>query len=96
MSAWDQTVVIGRKARPSGGVRQGPTSLERAKAVGAVKENDRKSAYFVNQRMRARTRLLVRITSTLPSWTAKMRYFPLLVFPPVSASSSARAVRLRA
>lgn len=44
MSAWDQTIVIGRKARPSGGVRQGPSSLERAKAVGAVTENDRKSA----------------------------------------------------
>ena len=44
MSAWDQTVVIGRKARPSGGVHQGPSRLERAKAVGAVTENDRKSA----------------------------------------------------
>ncbi|WFD33868.1 multiprotein-bridging factor 1 [Malassezia cuniculi] len=41
--------LIGRKARPSGGVRQGPTSLERAKAVGAVKENDRKTNAGTNK-----------------------------------------------
>ncbi|WFD05278.1 multiprotein-bridging factor 1 [Malassezia vespertilionis] len=46
MSAWDQTVVIGQKVRPGGsgaGGNQGPTALERAKQVGAVKENDRKT-----------------------------------------------------
>lgn len=40
-----ETVVIGKKARPhgaGGGERQGPTALERARAVGAVTENDRK------------------------------------------------------
>lgn len=48
MSAWDQTVVIGKKARPGGGSvgASGPTALERAKQVGAVKENDRKSTSF--------------------------------------------------
>ena len=49
MSAWDQTVVIGRKARPGGsgggGGPRGPTALERAKQVGAVTANDRKSMY---------------------------------------------------
>ncbi|KAL4399930.1 multiprotein-bridging factor 1 [Malassezia pachydermatis] len=47
MSAWDQTVVIGRKARPSGSgtsAPRGPTALERAKQVGAVTANDRKIA----------------------------------------------------
>ncbi|WFC98637.1 multiprotein-bridging factor 1 [Malassezia yamatoensis] len=45
MSAWDQNVVIGQKVRPGGGgsAPRGPTALERAKQVGAVKENDRKT-----------------------------------------------------
>lgn len=46
MSAWDQTVVIGRKARPGGSSNsgpRGPTALERAKQVGAVTALDRKS-----------------------------------------------------
>lgn len=48
MSAWDQTVVIGQKVRPGGGNTgpRGPTAIERAKQVGAVKENDRKSTSF--------------------------------------------------
>lgn len=49
MSAWDQTVVIGRKARPSGSgtsAPRGPTALERAKQVGAVTANDRKSMCY--------------------------------------------------
>lgn len=43
MSDWD-TVIIGKNARPagSGGASQGPTALQRAKAVGAVTDNDRK------------------------------------------------------
>lgn len=49
MSAWDQNVVIGRKVRPGGGSGgggpRGPTALERAKQVGAVTANDRKSTY---------------------------------------------------
>ncbi|WFD29216.1 multiprotein-bridging factor 1 [Malassezia sp. CBS 17886] len=51
MSAWDQTVVIGRKARPQGGGGGGggPTALERAKEVGAVKENDRKTNAGLNK-----------------------------------------------
>ena len=45
MSAWDQTVVIGKKVRPgggSGGGQRGPTALEPAKQVGAVTSNDRR------------------------------------------------------
>lgn len=46
MSDWDQTVVIGKNTRGgasgTGGGRQGPTAIERAKAVGAITENDRK------------------------------------------------------
>ncbi|WFC93559.1 multiprotein-bridging factor 1 [Malassezia brasiliensis] len=51
MSAWDQTVVIGQKVRPGGGssAPRGPTALERAKQVGAVKENDRKTAAGTNK-----------------------------------------------
>lgn len=52
MSDWDATVVIGRNTRggaSGGGVgRQGPTAIERAKAVGAVTENDRKGESFSN------------------------------------------------
>lgn len=48
MSDFD-TVIIGKKARPFGAGggegRQGPTALERARAVGAVTENDRKGEY---------------------------------------------------
>ncbi|MCO5613750.1 hypothetical protein L7F22_068028 [Adiantum nelumboides] len=46
MSDFD-TVIIGKKARPQGGGgggERGPTALERARAVGAVTENDRKTA----------------------------------------------------
>lgn len=47
MSDFD-TVIIGKKARPhgggGGGGERGPTALERARAVGAVTENDRKVA----------------------------------------------------
>ncbi|WFD38384.1 multiprotein-bridging factor 1 [Malassezia japonica] len=51
MSAWDQTVVIGQKVRPGGGNTgpRGPTAIERAKQVGAVKENDRKTAAGTNK-----------------------------------------------
>lgn len=42
--------MIGRKARPGGssggGGPRGPTALERAKQVGAVTANDRKSMYI--------------------------------------------------
>ena len=92
MSAWDQTVVIGRKARPGGssggGGPRGPTALERAKQVGAVTANDRKSMYIyqanlvfflgrvgLHDRQRRRDTIKVtraRITSVLPSWTVKM------------------------
>lgn len=43
MSDWDAVTVIGSKSRPGGGAgKQGPTAIERGKAVGAITENDRK------------------------------------------------------
>jgi hypothetical protein len=47
----DTTTVIGRNTRGGqsgggGGARQGPTAYERAKAVGAITENDRKGEWL--------------------------------------------------
>lgn len=47
MSDWDAVTVIGSKSRPGGGAgKQGPTAIERGKAVGAITENDRKGKPF--------------------------------------------------
>ena len=49
MSDWDATVVIGKNTRGGAGGgaggRQGPTAIERGKAVGAITENDRKGEW---------------------------------------------------
>lgn len=51
MSDWDATVVIGKNTRGGAGGgaggRQGPTAIERGKAVGAITENDRKGEWRV-------------------------------------------------
>ncbi|EPQ27979.1 uncharacterized protein PFL1_04306 [Pseudozyma flocculosa PF-1] len=48
---WDSKTVIGKSVRPagSGGARAGPTAYERAKAVGAITENDRKTSAGTNK-----------------------------------------------
>ncbi|KAN0063858.1 multiprotein-bridging factor 1 [Thecaphora frezii] len=51
MSDWDSKTVIGRGVRPGGSStgRVGPTAYERAKAVGAITENDRKTSAGTNK-----------------------------------------------
>ncbi|CAO1615477.1 unnamed protein product [Sympodiomycopsis kandeliae] len=52
MSDWDSVTVIGKSTRPSGGgggASGHPTAYDRARAAGAITENDRKTTAGTNK-----------------------------------------------